>query len=118
MANKFKNYEIDANGKPLGRLASEVASLLRGKREVNYTPHLDPMITVRIFNAEKIIITGKKGTQKVYRHYTGFQGGLRAIKYPDLIKKDIGRGLKLAVLRMLNKNRLRAKLMKRLIIEK
>jgi len=116
MANKLKNYALDASGKPLGRLASEVATLLRGKREINYMPYLDPMITVRVFNAGKIILTGKKETQKVYRHYTGYQGGLRTIKYPDLIKKGVGRALKLAVLRMLNKNRLRAKLMKRLII--
>jgi len=118
MISKFKNYDIDAGGKSLGRLASEVASLLRGKREVNYTPHLDPMITVRVLNVNKMILTGKKGAQKIFYHYTGYQGGLKAIKYPDLIKKDFGRGLKLAVLRMLNKNRLRAKLMKRLIIEK
>ncbi len=118
MKSKLKNYDIDAGGKSLGRLASEVASLLRGKREVNYMPHLDPMITVRVFNFGKIILTGKKSTQKIFYHYTGYQGGLKAIKYPDLIKKDFGRGLKLAVLRMLNKNRLRAKLMKRLTIEK
>ena len=118
MTSKPKKYEIDASGKSLGRLASEVASLLRGKREVDYTPYLDPMITVRVFNAAKMVLTGKKATQKTHYHYTGYQGGLRAIKYPDLIKKDFGRGLKLAVLRMLNKNRLRAKLMKRLIIVK
>lgn len=118
MASKFKNYDIDAGGKSLGRLASEIASLLRGKREISYTPHLDPMITVRVFNVGKMILTGKKETQKVHYHYTGYQGGLKMIKYPDLIKKDFGRGLKLAVLRMLNKNRLRAKLMKRLTIEK
>jgi len=118
MVNKSKNYNIDANGKPLGRLAAEVASFLRGKREVNYLPHLDPMITVRILNLDKIILTGKKASQKIYYHYTGYPGGLKKIKYPDLIKKDPGRALRLAVLRMLHKNHLRAKLIKRLIIEK
>jgi len=118
MTSKPKKYEIDASGKSLGRLASEVASLLRGKREVNYIPHLDPMITVRVFNLGKVVLTGKKAFQKIYYHYTGYPGGLKKIKYPDLIKKDLGRALRLAVLRMLHKNRLRAKLVKRLIIEK
>ena len=118
MVNKPKTYNIDADGKSLGRLASEVATLLRGKNEVNYLPHLDPMITVRVFNFNKIVLTGKKTSQKIYYHYTGYPGGLKKVKYPDLIKKDSSRALRLAVLRMLHKNRLRAKLIKRLIIEK
>lgn len=117
MIVKSKIYNIDASGKSLGRLASEIATLLRGKREVNYLPRLDPQITVKISNIGKIILTGKKATQKIYRHYTGYQSGLKQIKYPEFIKKDSGRALKMAVLRMLNKNRLRAKLMNRLIIE-
>ncbi|MBI2446517.1 MAG: 50S ribosomal protein L13 [Parcubacteria group bacterium] len=117
MANKPKIYNIDAAGKSLGRLASEIATLLRGKREVNYFPHSDPMITVRVSGIDKILLTGKKSVQKIYRHHTGYPGGLKTVKYADLIKKDKGRALKLAVLRMLNKSRLRAKLMKRLIIK-
>jgi|SRR3989344_5544344 len=117
MANKPKIYHIDANGKPLGRLAAEIASLLRGKKEINYTPHLDPLITVQVSNIDKVGLTGKKSSQKIYRHYTGYPGGLREIKYRELIKKDKSRGLKLAVLRMLNKNRLRAKLMRRLKVK-
>src|SRR3989338_872997 len=115
--NKFKIYKIDAAYKSLGRLATEIAVLLRGKREVNYTPYLDPLITVRVFNLDKITLTGKKSSQKIYRHYTGYPGGLKEIKYKELIKKDKSRGLKLAVLRMLNKNRLRAKLMRRLKVK-
>ena len=118
MANKSKIYSIDAGGKSLGRLATEIAILLRGKREVNYFPHLDPMITVRVLNLDKIVLTGKKSSQKIYYHYTGYPGGLREVKYLELIKKDPTKALKLAVLRMLNKNRLRAKLMKRLIVQK
>jgi len=118
MPTKSKNYNIDAAGKSLGRLATEVATLLRGKKEVDYLPHLDPMITVLIFNFNKIVLTGKKASQKIYYHYTGYPGGLKKVKYPDLIKKDPSRALRLAVLRMLHKNRLRAKLIKRLIIEK
>ena len=64
------------------------------------------------------MLTGRKASQKIYRHYTGYLGGLKEIKYRDYIKKDGGKALKTAVLRMLNKNRLRSKLMKRLIIEK
>mgnify|MGYP001578278202 FL=1 len=118
MPNKSKIYSIDATGQSLGRLATEVATLLRGKREVNYTPHLDPMITVRVLKLDKVVLTGKKSSQKVYYHYTGYPGGLRTVKYQELIKKDPTKALKLAVLRMLNKNRLRAKLMKRLIVQK
>ena len=117
MANKPKTYNIDAAGKSLGRLASEIATLLRGKREVNYFPHLDPMVTVKVTGIDKILLTGKKAVQKVYRHHTGYPGGLKTIGYLELIKKGRGRALKLAVTRMLHKNRLRAKLMKRLIIE-
>lgn len=108
---------MDAAGKSLGRLASDIAVTLRGKKEVSYVPYLDPMVTVKVTNIDKVVLTGKKFTGKLYRHHTGWPGGLKTIKYSDLIKKDKGRALKLAVLRMLNKNRLRAKLMKRLIIK-
>lgn len=117
MMNKLKTYNIDARGKSLGRLASDIAVTLRGKKEVNYVPYLDPLITVKISNIDKIVLTGKKIYQKIYHHHTGYPGGLKTVKYADLIKKDKGRALKLAVLRMLNKNRLRAKLMKRLVID-
>lgn len=117
MANKPKTYNIDATEKSLGRLASEIAVLLRGKKEVGYFPHLDPMITVRVANIGKVLLTGKKAVQKIYRHHTGYPGGLKEIGYIELTKKNRGRALKLAVLRMLNKSRLRAKLMKRLIID-
>lgn len=117
MVNKSKTYNIDARGKSLGRLASDIAVTLRGKKEVNYVPYLDPLIIVKISNIDKVALTGKKIYQKIYRYHTGYPGGLKTVKYTDLIKKDKGRALKLAVLRMLNKNRLRAKLMKRLIIE-
>ncbi|SRR3989344_5479685 len=116
MTNKPKIYNIDAGGKSLGRLATEVAIILRGKKEINYIPRFDPLITVRVSNIGKMVLTGKKAYQKIYRHYTGYPGGLKEVKYRELVKKDKSRGLKLAVLRMLNKNRLRAKLIRRLII--
>lgn len=117
-SSKVKTYSLDAGGKSLGRLATEISTLLRGKNEVNYWPHLDPMITVRVFNLDKIVLTGKKASGKLYHYHTGYPGGLKKVKYSDLIKKDPGRALRLAVLKMLHKNRLRAKLIKRLIIEK
>ena len=117
MVNKPKNYNIDAAGKSLGRLASEIAVLLRGKKEINYFPHLDPMVTVKVANINKVLLTGRKSTQKIYRYHTGYPGGLKKVGYRELIKKDQGRALRMAVLRMLHKNRLRAKLIKRLVIE-
>ena len=85
--NNLKIYKMDATGKPLGRLASEIASLLRGKREVSYVPYLDPMIEVRVSNITKVGLTGKKAAQRVYRHYSGYQGGLKetyvAVRYHD-----------------------------------
>lgn len=114
--NKIKIYDIDATGKSLGRLASDIATTLRGKKETNYLPYLDPMITVNVTNIDRVLLTGKKLVQKIYRHHTGYPGGLKTIKYADSIKKYRGRALKLAVLRMLNKNRMRSKLLKRLII--
>ena len=117
MENKSKTYNIDASGKSLGRLASEIATLLRGKREVNYFPHLDPLVMVKVTNIKEVLLTGKKEFQKIYRHHSGYPGGLKTVSYLELIKKNQGQALKLAVKRMLNKNRLRAKLMKRLIIE-
>jgi len=114
--NISKTYNIDANGKSLGRLATEVATLLRGKREVDYLPYADPNITVRISNLDKLVLTGKKSSQKIYYRYSGYPGGLKKIKYSELIKKDSSRALRIAVLRMLHKNRLRAKIIKRLIV--
>ncbi len=117
MVNKPKIYNMDAADKSLGRLASEIAVTLRGKKEVNYLPYLDPLITVKVANIGKILLTGRKAVAKIYRHHTGYPGGLKEVGYLELTKKNRGRALKLAVLRMLHKNRLRSKLIKRLIIE-
>ncbi len=114
---KQKTYNIDAAGQHLGRLATKVATLLRGKAEVNFEPHIDPLIIVRISNIEKIVLTGKKTEQNVYRYHTGWPGGLKTKSFAEITAKDKGRALKLAVTRMLKKNRLRAKLLKRLFVE-
>jgi large subunit ribosomal protein L13 len=72
-----KWYVVDAEGKPLGRLASEVAKILRGKHKPTYTPHVDTGDNVIVLNAEKVVLTGKKLDQKMYRHYSGYPGGMK-----------------------------------------
>ena len=79
---------IDATGKTLGRLASEIAKMLRGKHKADYTPHVDSGDGVIVINAEKVEVTGRKEAQKIYRHYTGFIGGMREIPYRDLMKRN------------------------------
>ena len=80
-------YVIDAEGQNLGRLAAEVASILRGKKKPTYTPHMDCGDYVIIVNADKIEVTGKKRKEKIYKHHTGFPGGLREITFEKLQAK-------------------------------
>ena len=82
-----KWYVIDADGKNLGRLSSEAASILRGKKKPIYTPHVDTGDYVIIINAEKIEVTGKKRKEKIYKRHTGFAGGLREITFEKLQAK-------------------------------
>ncbi|MPW24992.1 50S ribosomal protein L13 [Alkalibaculum sp. M08DMB] len=82
-----KWFVVDADGKTLGRLASEVAKILRGKHKAIYTPHVDTGDHVIIINAEKIVLTGKKLDQKTYRRHTGYPGGLREVTYRKLIEE-------------------------------
>ena len=82
-----KWYVIDAEGKTLGRLATEVAMILRGKKKAIYTPHVDCGDNVIVINAEKVEVTGKKRTDKVYKHHTGYPGGLREISFEKLQEK-------------------------------
>ncbi len=83
-----KWYVIDAEGKVLGRLASEVASILRGKNKPIYTPHVDTGDFVIVINADKVKLTGKKLDQKEYRYHTGYPGGLKAIPYREIDGKE------------------------------
>ncbi len=82
-----KWYIVDAEGMVLGRLASQVAAILRGKHKPIYTPHVDCGDHVIIINADKVILTGKKLDDKVYRHHSGYPGGLKEVKYRDLMAK-------------------------------
>lgn len=93
-------YVIDADGQVLGRLASQVAAMLRGKHKPTYTPHVDTGDYIIVVNAEKVVLTGKKLDQKMYRHHTGYAGGLKEESYrkmmqrkPEFIFKKAVRGM-------------------------
>ncbi|CBA60249.1 50S ribosomal protein L13 (pseudogene) [Clostridioides difficile R20291] len=82
-----KWYLVDAEGKTLGRLATEIATVLRGKHKPTFTPHVDGGDFVVVVNAEKIVLSGKKLDQKYYRYHTGYVGGLKEISYRDMMDK-------------------------------
>ncbi len=107
-------YVVDAEGKTLGRLATEIAKILRGKHKPTFTPHVDGGDFVIVVNADKVEVTGKKAEQKVYSHHTGYVGGLKQISYQDMMEKHPERIITHAVNGMLPKNRLRARMMTRL----
>ncbi len=97
---------IDAQGKTLGRLASLIASLLRGKHKPEFTPHMDTGDFVIVINAEGIQVTGKKQHDKIYYRNTGYPGGLRSINFEDLMKKSPRKVLETAVWGMIPHTRL------------
>ena len=101
-----KWYVIDAAGQTLGRLASEVASILRGKHKAIYTPHVDTGDFVIVINASKIILTGNKASQKKLRWLTGYPGGLKEISYGKLLQKRPEKLIETAIKGMLPHNRL------------
>lgn len=101
-----KWYVVDAAGQTLGRLASEVAAILRGKMKPIFTPHLDTGDFVIVINAEKIELTGKKLTQKFYYRHSGFPGGFRQTSYDTLMKKKPEFVIEKAVKGMLPHNKL------------
>ncbi|HZW77761.1 MAG TPA: 50S ribosomal protein L13 [Flavobacteriaceae bacterium] len=105
---------VDADGQALGRLASEVAILLRGKHKTNYTPHVDCGDNVIIINAEKINLSGNKWDDKTYLRHTGYPGGQRSMTAKEMLKKDPKRLVEKAVKGMLPKNRLGADLFRNL----
>ncbi|HCF48964.1 MAG TPA: 50S ribosomal protein L13 [Syntrophomonas sp.] len=109
-----KWYIIDASGQRLGRLASEVATMLRGKHKPTYTPHLDTGDYIIIINADKIQLTGDKLQQKKYRYYTGYPGGLREVDYQTMLQKKPEKAIEIAVKGMLPHNRLGRKMFKKL----
>ena len=99
-----KWYVVDADGMTLGRLASQVAAILRGKNKPTYTPHCDTGDHVIVINAAKVVLTGKKLDQKVYYHHSGYVGGLKETKYSKLTAEKPEFAMQLAVKGMLPKN--------------
>ncbi len=109
-----KWYVVDAEGKTLGRLSSEIARVLMGKNKAEYTPFLDTGDYVIVVNAEKIHMTGKKWDQKYYRYHTGYPGGLRERKYQEMLQKQPEKIIELAVKGMLPSNKLGRQMIKKL----
>jgi large subunit ribosomal protein L13 len=109
-------YLLDAKGKVLGRLASEVAKILRGKNKPQFTPHLDVGDFVVVINAEKVILTGKKEKTKIYYHHTGYPGGLKAVPFSQYIKRRPEELFTHAVKGMLPHNRLGRKMLSKLFV--
>lgn len=97
-------FVVDANGKTLGRLATEIARRLRGKHKAEYTPHVDTGDYIVVVNAEKIRVTGRKATDKMYHHHTGFPGGLKSISFDKQILRAPERVIQHAVKGMLPRN--------------
>lgn len=108
-ANK-KWLLVDAEGETLGRLASKVAKLIRGKHKVNFTPHADCGDNVIVINAEKVVLTGDKWSDKVYIRHTGYPGGQRSLTAEELLAKRPMRLVENAVKGMLPKNKLGSQL--------
>ena len=111
-----KWYVVDADGQTLGRLASEVAKVLRGKNKPVYTPHIDTGDYVIIINAEKVAVTGKKLDQKVYYHHSDYVGGMKETTLKEMMAKKPEKVLELAVKGMLPKGPLGREMYKKLYV--
>lgn len=109
---------IDAEGKVLGRISTYIAKLLMGKNKVDYSPHLDCGDNVLVFNCEKIVLTGGKPKQKVYRSHSGYPGGFKEVSFEKMLKEHPERIIEKAVSGMLPDNKLKDKRMKRLKVLK
>lgn len=111
-----KWYVVDADGMVLGRIATQVANILRGKTKPIYTPHVDTGDYVIIVNADKAILTGKKLDQKVYYHHSGYAGGLRETKYRNLMAEKPEFAVRHAIVGMLPKGPLGRQMAKKLFV--
>ena len=109
-----KWYVVDAEGQTLGRMASEIARILRGKHKPSFTPFMDTGDYVIVVNAAKVNLTGRKHVQKMNRYHTNYPGGLKEIKYRDMMQKKPEKVLELAVKGMLPKNALGRAMFKKL----
>lgn len=107
---------VDAQGEILGRLATKLAELLRGKHKATFSPHLDGGDFVIVVNASNVELTGNKAMQKVYYRHTGYPGGIKETPFRQMLAKHPGRVIKFAVKGMLPKNRLGRRLLKKLYV--
>ena len=114
-----RRYHLfDAEGKILGRLATEIALILRGKNKVDFTPHIDAGDFVVVINTDKVRVTGNKASGKIYHRYSGYPGGITSITFEDQLAKDSRKIIQGAVYGMLSKNKIRNRMMTRLLIYK
>ncbi|MBO7219113.1 MAG: 50S ribosomal protein L13 [Clostridia bacterium] len=111
-------YLVDATNIPLGRVASQVAAILRGKNKTCFTPHVDTGDYVIVINTDKMVLTGNKLTDKYYRHYSGHPGGLKEVQYSELMRNKSDFALEVAVKGMLPKNTLGRQMFKKLKVYK
>lgn len=111
---EHKWYLVDASGKVLGRLASQIAKYLRGKHKPEFTPHADTGDYVIVVNASQVKVTGKKEQDKIYYHHSGYPGGIKEISYEKLHAKNPSKIIELAVKGMLPKNSLGRMMFKKL----
>jgi large subunit ribosomal protein L13 len=111
-----KWYVVDAEGQTLGRLATEIATILRGKKKAQYTPHVDTGDFVVVVNAEKVVVTGKKAEQKVYRRHSGYPGGMKETSYARMMERKPAEVLRKAVKGMMPRTRLARQQLKKLKI--
>ncbi len=111
---KRKWYVVDAAGKPLGRISSHIAAILKGKHKPEYTPYMDTGDNVIVLNAAKVLLTGKKLDNKIYRHHSLYPGGMKEMKYRDFMMRHPERVIELSVRRMLPKNSLGRAMYKKL----
>ena len=107
-------YIVDADGQTVGRLAVQIANVLRGKHKPTYTPHIDSGDNVIIINAEKVVVSGKKYEEKLYRHHTGFIGGIKTFTFRQMMERKPERIMEIAVRGMLPHNRLGRQQIKKL----
>lgn len=112
-----QKHTIDATDRPLGRLASEIAMILRGKNKPEFQPHLDMGDIVEVDNVGKMVLTGKKMEQKKYYRHSGYPGGIKEERVEELFQNNPGEVLRRSVRRMLPDNKLRKNMLKRLIIK-
>lgn len=109
-----KWYIIDAANRPLGRVATEVAKILRGKHKPTFTPNADAGDHVIVINCDQVVLTGKKLDQKIYRHHSGYIGGMKETTARVMLDKNSGNVMTLAIKGMLPKNRLGRQMIKKL----